>query len=715
MRYQVIHELPHRLRIRLVIPQRPILDDFQIQSRLSSISGLREVSFNSHTGSLLVKYNGHEDSRATLLKTIQEMPLDLPRRKSREENALEQKKRAILISGLMLAAGPAIPLGLKPCLALYGSRGIFSRGLRSLFRGRVDAQVLDATAIGVAVAMKDYWTAGVISLMLKVGDYLEEKTRQSVRKSLKEIFYPQESMAWVKRNGRPVRVDAKEIAADDLVIVGAGSAIPVDGVVVEGEAMVVQSSLTGEPFPVVKRPGITVYAGMAVEEGRLVVKATSIGNETRVSRIIQVIEESEGLKAEVQSQAERLANRIAPYAFLLSGLTYALTGNPIRAASVLLVDYSCAIKLSTPLTVMSAMIDALRRGVLIKGGKFIEKLAGADLFVFDKTGTLTEARPRVIDAIPFSGFKRDHTLKYAACVEEHFPHPVATAVVQKAEEESLIHDEERHVEVEYVLAHGIASRIKGKRILVGSRHFVHEDEGISVECAEPVIQGFSERGHSLLYVAVGEKLAGIIAVEDPVREESDRFLRRLQDAGVKRVIMLTGDGCEAARDVAERLGIREFYAQVFPDRKTEIIRELKREGHVVAMVGDGINDSPALSLADVGISMKHGADIAKEAADVILLDGRLEGIVEAKRVSREAMSRIQQNFRYIIGINTALIGLGMTGALTPFLSAFIHNATTVIVAANSLRPYRAARGKEEVARGRGPACQKVDRQSEAVA
>lgn len=685
MDYTIIHELPGRIRVRLTFPGRPALDGSRIENQFSEVEGVRGASFNYRTGSLLIHYNGSY-ARDAVLKKVKSMPLTLTGRDHHQRNNLQQKKEAVVIGGMLLAAGPLLPFILRPFLVIYGAMPILKKGIRSFFNRRLNVDALDSAAIGISISRGDYLTSGIITFLLKSGEYIEEWTRQRSRESIAKLVHRPYEWAWVKRNGREARVNIKDVEVGDFVVVRTGSSVPVDGIVVEGEAMVNQSSMTGEPLPVPKRAGVMVYAGTALEEGFLIVKTMHVGDETRVSKIIKVIEESEGLKADVQSHAERLADSIVPYTFLLSGLTYLFTRNHLKVASVLLVDYSCAIKLSTPLTIMSAMIATSKRGVLVKGGKFIEKLAEADVFVLDKTGTLTEARPEVVDIVSFNGFSKEYILKNAACVEEHFPHPVAAAVMKKAEEEGLMHKEE-HADVEYVLTHGISSRIKGKRILVGSRHFIHEDNGIDVEPAEPVIKDFAEKGYSALYVTIGNELGGIIAIEDSLRKDSGKFLNTLKDSGIKRVIMLTGDNYATARAIAERLRIEEYYAQVFPEKKTEIIKRLKSEGYVVAMVGDGINDSPALSHADVGISMKHGADIAKEACDVLLLEGRLEGITEARRIAQYAMLRVKKNFVYIMGINTAMIGLGLLGLITPAISALMHNGTTVLVSLNSLRPY----------------------------
>lgn len=687
MNYRIVHNLPQRIRICLNLPKRHTPENSQIERLFSVVEGIQKVSFNYRTRSLLIRYNGNSNVKDILLKAIEGTTLIFIKEENFKQNILEQKKKAAMLAGTLLIARPIIPLILAPLFALYGAMTIFKKGLRAIMNKHLNVDVLDSTAIGISLVRRDYLTASLITFFLKVGDYLEERIRQKSRESLSRMFQSRDEWAWIKRNGCEMRVNVKDIAVSDLVVVRTGSSIPVDGIVVEGVALVNQSPITGEPFPVPKRAGLMVYAGTVLEEGLLTIKSIKVSDETRVSKIIKVIEESEGLKADVQNYAERLANRIVPYSFLLSGIIYLFTSNPVRAVSVLLVDYSCAIKLSTPLTIMSAMIAASRRGVIIKGGRFIEKLAQANIFVFDKTGTLTEAKPKVFDLLPFNGFDREYILKNVACVEEHFPHPVATAVVKRAEEEGLVH-EENHAEVEYVLAHGIASRIEGKRILVGSKHFIYEDNKVDVKCEEPVIKDFMDKGYSILYVSVENKLAGIIAIEDRLREDSQEFLNMLKNSGVERIIMLTGDNDATARNVAKRLGIKEYHAQVLPEGKTEIIKDLKGNGYVVAMVGDGINDSPAISYADIGISMKHGADIAKEACDILLLDRGLEGIIEARKISQDAISRIKKNFRYIMGINTTLIGLGIGGMISPVLSALIHNATTVIVSASTLKPYK---------------------------
>ena len=687
MQYSIIHELPGRLRISLKIPR-----GFSINMEdIRGIKGVVSASFSSKTCSLLIRHNGNGVLRNEIVKAIENMSISLSLKKSpgsdgtgKNRDKLVEKKKAVIGAGARLLLSPLLPLHLRIPLSFYGAFPFFKKGIRSLFKRKIDIGVLDATAIAVSIGLSDYKTAGIITLLLKTGEYLEEWTRDRSRKMLTRAFHAEDDYVWIKEGGIEKAVKASSLRIGDMVIVRAGSRIPVDGIVIEGEAMVNQSSMTGEPLPVMKRQGTTVYAGTVVEEGSLFIGASNIGSDTKIAKIVKAIEESAHLKSDIETHAEKLSDRVVPYTFALSGLTYLFTGNAARAASVLLIDYSCAIKLSTPLAIMSGMLLSAKKGALIKGGKFIEKLSKTDIFVFDKTGTLTKAEPSIIDVIPFNGYKRDFILKHAACVEEHFPHPVATAVVNKANNEGLIHEED-HSEVQYIAAHGIASYINGKRILVGSRHFIIEDKGIDDSCCREIISRASSDGHSILYVAIDDKLAGLIVIEDPLREEALDFIHRLKDSGIDKIVMLTGDADTAARNVSTKLGIREYYSQILPDRKTEIVKWLRNSGYVVAMVGDGINDSAALAHADVGVSMKHGADIAKEACDVLLLDGSLMSILEAKKISERAMNIIRQNFKYIVGINSSLIFLSLVGLSTPLFSAFMHNASTVLSALNSIR------------------------------
>lgn len=691
MKYSIIQDIPGRLRVDLVLPRFPAVDPCQVEAQFNDLAGVEKVKFSPRTGTLLVCHDRRRETRRAVLEVIEAAPIPSTRRK-KPRTELDEKKKTAKRAIMMLLARPLIPPPVRPILAVYGSLPYLKKGLGALRRKEMNVDLLDGSAIGAALATREFFTASLIVTLLKVGDYLEEWTRGESRRLISDMFHVGEEWAWVMRDGVETRLPLEEVVVGDMVVVRMGGLIPVDGTVMDGEAMVNQSSLTGEGLPVSKRKGVTVYAGTAIEEGMLQIQATQVGDETRAARVVKTIEDAEAVKAETQSKSEAMADRIVPYSFLLSGLTFLVTGNLARSAAVLLVDYSCAIKLSTPLAILTSLARSARHRVLIKGGKYMEKLASADAFVLDKTGTLTEATPEVADVVAFHGFERDFVLKQAACVEEHFPHPVASAVVRRAAQEGIAHAEE-HAEVEYVLAHGIASRLEGKRIVVGSRHFVNEDEGVDISAGEEQIQAFARMGHSVLYVAVGGELAGLIAIHDPLRSDAAAFVSALKAGGIKRVVMLTGDNEATARTIAARLGIDEFHAQALPDRKVEVVRQLQEQGHTVAMVGDGINDSPALSQADVGISMKHGADIAREACDVLLMDGTLDDILTARTVSREAMDLVEHNFRTIVAVNSAALLLAVTGAAPPVFSATIHNLSTILVGLRSLKPLR-----QEVAR-----------------
>ncbi|MGJ3523246.1 heavy metal translocating P-type ATPase [Nitratidesulfovibrio sp. D1] len=590
-------------------------------------------------------------------------------------------------SGLIryLILRPFLPRIVRMISAFFRALPFLLKGGRSLASGRLNVDVLDAAALGISLVRGDFRSVGLITALFAVGEFLEEWTRKKSRESLAESLAVDVDTVWVKRGEAEVQVPLSALADDDLVVVRAGSSIPVDGVVAEGEAMVNQTSMTGEPLAVARRPGASVYAGTVVEEGRLDIRPTGVGSETRINQIVGFIERSEALKANVQGKAERLADAIVPYSFLLAAGVWAVTRDVARAASVLLVDYSCAIRLATPLAILTGMREGARHGVLIKGGRFIEGLAGADTVVFDKTGTLTEARPRVAEVIPLNGHGRDDVLRLAACLEEHFPHPVARAVVRKAEQESLDHQEE-HAEVEYVVAHGIASRLRGKRVLVGSRHFVHEDEGVPLDEFLPVVNEWAAKGYSILHLAMGGRLAGILCIEDPLRPEAADVVKGLRGQGVKRIIMLTGDGPVTAAAVASAVGVDEWRAQVLPADKADIVRQLQADGGKVVMVGDGINDSPALSAADVGVSLRDGADLAREVADVVLSGNDLAELLTARRLAKATLRRIHVNFGSIMGLNSAFMALGLVGRAQPGMLALLHNLTTVGVALNAMRP-----------------------------
>lgn len=687
MVFVLVHEVPGRARFRAASGFSLRLAR-SLAEGLDALEGIEGVRVNPRTGSVLVLYAGL-GARAAVCRLLaafavgpaaQGTPPAVP------EGRLPAEARGPAWGPLLryVFVRPFMPFLVRTATAVASAVPFLQKGVTSLLRGRLNVDVLDAAAIGLSLLRRDFKTARLLTLLLGFGEALESWTRKKSLDSLAQSLALEVDTVWVRREGREVAVALGELEEGDLVVVRAGSAIPVDGVVAAGEASVNQASMTGEPLGVRRSAGASVFAGTVVEEGEIAIRPTGVGDGTRLRQIVRFIESSETLKAGVQGRAERLADSVVPFSFLLAGLVWLVTRNPARAAAVLLVDYSCALKLATPLAILAAMKEGAGQGVLVKGGRFLEGLACADTVVFDKTGTLTESRPRVVEVVPGEGYARDDVLRLAACLEEHFPHPVARAVVRAAEVENLRHLEE-HTEVEYVVAHGIASRLHGKRVLLGSRHYVHHDEGVDVEPMRGDIERLGRAGHSVLYLAVDGRLAGLVAIEDPPRPEAAPVVAALRGRGL-HVVMLTGDDARTAGAVAARLGIEDYRAQVLPVDKAAVIRELQARGRTVLMVGDGINDSPALSAADVGVALRDGADLAREVADVVLVDCRLDRLLTARDLGRETLRRIHVDFGLTMALNTLYLAGGLGGLLGPGLSAVLHNLTTLGVSLNAMRP-----------------------------
>ncbi|MFP5238876.1 MAG: heavy metal translocating P-type ATPase [Acidobacteriota bacterium] len=672
------------------------------------MEGVASACGSPHTGSVLLCFDPKLVSPGVLLSALSSPGGNPPEAEARAGAALEPEivpgeaagacasrpPAAHSAPGFLgivapLLLRPVLPAGFRLALSLRSALPRLWQGLKALGSGKLSMDVLDAAALGICIVRRDYRSLGTITLMLSAGEFLESWSRRRSEESLAATLASQTVWAWVRRGSEEEQLDARLVKAGDLVVIRLGAVAPVDGVVEEGEALVNQSSMTGEVRGVPKRPGSAIFAGTVVEEGEVVVKATGGADATRWRRMLALVEQAELRKAGVQSQAEKLAGNLVPFSLGLAGAVYAVTRDPRRAASVLLVDYSCAIKLATPLAVLACMRQMAASGVVVKGGAPLENLAKADVFVFDKTGTLTMAEPSVREVIPFGGHTREDVLRIAACLEEHFPHPVARAVVRQAKIEDIVHQEE-HARVEYVAAHGVASWLKGQRVLLGSRHFVHEDEKVPLGEAEEVASALAEQGHSLLYLAVGDTLAGLITLDDPLRPEAAQALQALRDTGVKRIIMLTGDLDGMAARISKQLGITEWVAQVLPDEKHRVIEELLAEGHTVAMVGDGLNDAPALARASVGISMHQGADVTREVADVVLTTSDLSALAKARLLAESALTRIKRNYLLIVGVNTLLLAGGLVGRLSPQISALLHNSATLAAAVNALRPLKAA-------------------------
>ena len=578
------------------------------------------------------------------------------------------------------------PIRLKNILTLFRSVSYLLKGLDSLTSFRVDVSLLDGAAVAGALLKKDFASASSMMFLLSISDALEDYTLQKAKSTLRDSLALNVDTVWlVDEYGSEKPFPALEIQKGDRIKIHMGDIIPVDGKVVDGDGMVNESSMTGEPMAVHKRPGKTVHAGTVVEEGNIVVEVFSINKETRLNKIINLIENSEDLKANTQSKAEKLADSIVPYSFLATALTYLLTRNTTKALSVLMVDFSCAIKLTTPLSIISAMREASDNRMLVKGGKFLENYATADTIVFDKTGTLTKASPQVVHVFAMSKkYTREEILRMAACIEEHFAHSIAIAIVKQAEKEGLKHEED-HSEVEYIVAHGIATTYGDKRVVIGSRHFLFDDEGIKINKTQEKRIAKEVSEHSVVYMAIDGKLEGIICIDDPVRDEARYVIEELKSLGIENVIMLTGDSESGAKSGAEALGITQYKSQVLPEDKSKIVEELKNSGKTVIMIGDGINDSPALAAADVSVSMKNSSDIAREVADISLLSDNLYDLVTLRKLSTGMFDKINDNYARIVAVNGSLIVLGVLGVISPSTSSMIHNLSTMLFGALSTK------------------------------
>lgn len=693
MQFMLVHEIQGargRLRARAVQPMTQAVAAVLL-AQLQTIEGIEEPTINVRTGSVLFFYQ-HTAARqqafvllchpvAAGAVAVGTVASALPAEPAEpaEQGALRPLVQYFIVR-------PLLPLLIRMCSTVWRAIPYMRKALAALFQGKISVELLDGAAILVSLLLGDFKTARMMLFLLGIGETLENWTRKKSLASLTESLALQVDQVWLVDEGIERSVPLSTVRQGDVLVVRDGGVIPVDGTVVQGEALVNQASMTGEPLGIARSVGASVFAGTVVEEGVLHIQVSHVGEGTRLQQVISFINESETLKASVQSKSERLADKAVPFTFLLSGLVWLLTRNAMRAASVLLVDYSCALKMATPLAILTAMREAAQQGVLIKGGRFLESLHEADTIVFDKTGTLTQAQPSVVQVVPALGFSREEVLRISACLEEHFPHPVARAVVRQAAQEGLHHEEE-HDEVEYIVAHGVASSLHGKRVLIGSRHYIANDEHIDVSPLQDSIALMTDQGYSLLYLAIDHQIAGVIAIEDPVRPEAAQVVQALRDQGIKRIIMLTGDDTRTAAAVAAKLGITEYWAQILPAEKAGIVRELTAAGHTVMMVGDGINDAPALSAAHVGISLRDGADLAQEVANVVLLHSQLESLVHARRLAKATLRRIHTNFVATMSLNSAFLAGGLAGVLTPATSALLHNASTVGISLLAMRSY----------------------------
>lgn len=689
MKYTIIHKTPGRLRVRCGAYAFTKMQGYGIAGFLREDDRITSVTTCDVNGSILI-HHSFEDSRELLRLLDGLQTANLPDIAADEIQIMEETDRKYI--GLLIkkiVRRYALKLFLPPFVGkiVIGlqAASYIKKGLESLRNGKIDVAVLDASAVTASIAQGDFSTAGSIMFLLSISELLEDYTKERAKISLAQSLKVHVDSVWLVDGEQEELVPISTLRIGDIISVRTGSMIPIDGEVVCGECTINEASMTGESLPVAKHAGSSVYAGTVIEEGNIQIRVRTLMNDTRINKIVDMIEGADKFKAGLQSHAEDLADRIVPFSFITAGLVYLFTRNLTKALSVLMVDYSCAIKLSAPISVISAIKEASNRKIMVKGGKYLELLSKADTVVFDKTGTLTCSSPTVCKIVPFGGYTREEVLKISACIEEHFPHSVARAIVKQAEIENIDHREE-HAEVEYVVAHGISTILHGEKALIGSAHFIFEDMEVPISEEEQRVLDELSDSYSCIYLAIGGKLTGCLCIEDPPREESAAVIAELKKLGIQEVIMLTGDSEKAARSIAGQLGIDRYESQVLPDEKASILEKLKAEGKTIIMVGDGINDSPALSTADVSIAMRDASDIAREVADVTLLSSDLSHLIPLIVLSRKLVGRINSNYLFILSFNSMLLLLGLFGILPPTTSALLHNLSTMGISIHSTRP-----------------------------
>ena len=687
MKFKVLHNMRGRMRIHVMTNEMTDLQADKLEYDLAAQDMILTAKVYERTSDVVITYAGERQLLLSYLQTY------YYRRKVEEDETLARSGRAMnrkywdkLVNRVVLRMGSKlfVPAPIRTGLVLVKSLSYIKKALSCVGRRKIEVPLLDGIAITTSIVRGDYGTAGSVMFLLDLGEIMEEWTHKKSVDDLAKKMSLNVSKVWLNVDGREVLTDVSKIETGDCVTVHMGNVIPLDGVIKEGEGMVNQASLTGEAIPVAKKPGGYVYAGTVLEEGELLIEVKENSGTTKYEKIVAMIEETEKLKSTVESRAEHLADRLVPYTLAGTSLVYLLTRNVTKALSVLMVDFSCALKLSMPISVLSAMREAQSHGITVKGGKFLEAIAEADTIVFDKTGTITKAQPVVSDVISFCDEEPDELLRIAACLEEHFPHSMAKAVVRAAMDKGLVH-EENHSKVEYIVAHGISSRIQDKKVIIGSYHFVFEDE----QCVIP--QGKEELFESLsgecshLYLAIDGVLAAVIAITDPIREEAPQVVSMLRKCGLSKIVMMTGDSERTANVVAAKVGVDEYYSEVLPEDKASYVEKEHQAGCKVIMIGDGVNDSPALSAADVGIAICDGAEMAREIADITIAGDNLEELVTLKRLSNALVKRIHGNYRQIVGFNTGLILCGIGGVMQPATSALLHNTSTLAISVKSMK------------------------------
>lgn len=686
MKYKIVYDRPGRIRFRCGAYAFDREHEAFLYSLFTGLEAVTSAEIHSENGSILICYRAGQ--RRTVIDAVAGIGKETLQVVDLPEYAVQQidseywsKIRRTVLKRLFRIT--LLPAPVRHFLSAMRGLRYVARGIYSLLGGDLTVDVLDGASISACLLQRNYKTAGTVMFLLNLSSILEDYSRARTKAVLKDSLMIRTEQVWLVTPEQDTLIPMSQLQIGDVIRVRTGNLIPVDGEVRGGEAYVNEAGMTGEPLPVLKSAGKTVFAGTVVEEGAIAVKVRALASDTKINRIVELIESSEQLKAGVQSRAESLADGIVPYSFLGFGLVWLLTGNITKAVSLLMVDFSCAIKLSAPIAVISAMKEAADRSITVKGGKYLEEFARADTVVFDKTGTLTNARPKLETVIALNGLPEDEVLRIAACLEEHFPHSVARAIVAGAAEKGLVHEEE-HAEVEYIVAHGIASVLHGERVVIGSKHFVVEDENVPVSDAQQALIDEKSGACSVVYLAIGGHLAGALCISDPPRSEAKAVIGQLKAEGFSEIVMLTGDSKRAAEITAEKLGITKVFSQVLPEQKHAYVAELKAQGRRVIMVGDGINDAPALAEANVSVAMSDASDIARETADITVRDSDLRSLLEVRRLSRLLMQRISTHYRFILGFNSALMIAGVAGILSPSVSAFLHNSSTMLICVRSM-------------------------------
>ena len=687
MRFKIEHEIRGRVRLHICQKRMTCRQADQLEYFLANLEQVTAAKVVERNQDAVISFSGN---REEILKAVQgfsyekaEAPESYLQNSGREMNGEYWEK---MVNHVVLHYGKKIflPLPIRTFLTTLKSVKYIWKGVRTLAKCRIEVPVLDATAIGVSIFRGDFSTASSVMFLLGFGEILEDWTHKKSVDDLARSMSLNVSKVWLVTDDTEVQVGTDTIKPGDRVRIHMGTVIPFDGIVTDGEATVNEASLTGESMPVAKHTESYVYAGTVLEEGELTIRVRETSGSTKFEKIVTMIEETEKLKSAVESKAEHLADRLVPYTLAGTALTYALTRNVTKALSILMVDFSCALKLAMPISVLAAIREANAHHITVKGGKFMEAVAEADTIVFDKTGTLTKAHPTVADVVSFNGDSKEDLLRLAACMEEHFPHSMAKAVMDAAKERGLTH-EEMHSKVEYIVAHGISTTVNGRKAIIGSHHFVFEDEKCAIPTGKEEIFKELPEEYSHLYLGIEGELAAVICIEDPLRPEAPEVIKALRKAGFTQIVMMTGDSDRTAKAIAAKVGVDKYYSEFLPEDKAKFVEEAKAQGRKVLMVGDGINDSPALSAADVGIAISDGSELAREIADITIGADDLSVMVTLKEISNGLMDKIHKNYRRIVGINGSLIALGVTGVIQPTMSALLHNTSTLLIGMDSMK------------------------------